>query len=190
MPENWNVPNFVCRSFLVLLLVLYVKKKKKRKKEKISFTYLRNRPNSPRSCSFVSGGSSDCCSSWRRWPRYRSGHSRGWWRSRTTCWCPRRRGNPGRPPLRNRRWSDSSSRWPRSRSDSRSPRWSAGSARSYVTDCDRDREMSPSGSIRSVTRTIYDDANIGGVHPRKTVRAVEGARALAHPHTTAPRTLS
>lgn len=30
MPENWNVPNFVCRSFLVLLLVLYVKKKKKR----------------------------------------------------------------------------------------------------------------------------------------------------------------
>lgn len=46
--------------------------------------------------------------------------------------------------------------------------------------------MSPSGSIRSVTRTIYDDANIGSVHPRKTVRAVEGARALAHPHTKTP----
>lgn len=42
MPENRNVPNFVCRSFLVLLLVLYVKKKKRKgkKKRSLSLTFV------------------------------------------------------------------------------------------------------------------------------------------------------
>lgn len=44
--------------------------------------------------------------------------------------------------------------------------------------------MSPSGSIRSVTRTIYDDANIGGVHPRKTGYERWKAHELLLTHTS------
>lgn len=151
--------------------------------------YLRNQPNSPPNCSFGSSVSLDCCSSSRsRCSNCRAARFPVWRQGMTTWSSPRPHESP--PPRRYWNclwchccWSDDgqcSSR--NSRCDFQFPRWSSGSGRSYVADCERDREMSPSGSIRSVSRGPYDLWRCKYRQRAYVRRLQEGTSYSAHPH--------